>query len=1350
MSLIGAHPSALAPCPSSDQNKRSSQRSLARSLSCVTKDSKTSKYTFQTPGMPGMRFAPSSSASSKPRVAKHSAKFLRRQKSMDGTILRAVPQAGVLAPDSALPSPTRKSTIMSPKKSMQSERGPSLELAGDDTLPEYSSPRRSAHSSRLLEKGVNPNFLGVWKDGTVHWANDSGEPPVVADGIMKSQSIEVDSKPAVSGPTTYEEAVFRGHRVQRPKIHLTIPKTSRKSLAVAYSSSQHSTPKRDNKENVSPPSSDEAPLRRMNSSNSTIKLSIVSPMTSDTPQTMVSRPRLPARTSSLKGSGLEHPLAPSHQRDISKGSCSTSSDSAPEDDDRSSCYSKRSSMSSIESEVTIAKGKDKEVRPISCTGSVRFSICSPGRAGVFDDEEITCNIPPISPTPKCLQSIKGSFSGSVTFSLAELQNKPLPPEPIEMSPAPLTISKPHESRASDNTSQYSQNDQHDRCDIQQHTVLEPAPLVIAGRPCSRNNTRKSSSPVSTTTNTPPSLSNCSTRANSPTCTIEMPINRNQRGRISLKSKYSTTSLDALDNAFQRSSPPSHDYGTETLDQVQQALEAHLSTITEDVPFKWEDLSIMDEPLQISRGPMQMEPSRSAPTPPPPSPQVQDLSMSRRNSTQGRDFLEKRKSVRRTNTITHVVSQMKDEKAHRQTSSADGGYLKWSAKAQKVLGTNSGPTSPDGSSDSPLGSAPSFTHRSGSFSPTYVVDLIDERPQSRTQLSRQSMVEEVQERLEILKLGDERRTPENNNHDVSPNASTIYLPIQSPSPRAMKTPKAQTPEATTPTQEFAPKLVLSNEDGPGPQERRGRKGSGYAPSIVSLASLAVSEIPDWYLNMPPSSDAASIAAAEEEERQISAAAAEMVLLRIMQSLDNLQDLFSTATVSKGFYRTFKRNELPLIKGALRCMSPAAWELREMTPPYDEDTVPSEDTPVPDYTPSSYLRYYTRDMYTMVALKSLILVRCESFLRSETISALAGNDEIRSLQLDDAFWRVWTFCKIFGSNKNREDDIVGQIDWLKGGVTAHQQSCTSSMYPTNGDFNMNSALLNPPENFGRGNTGGLTAEELYDMTEIWNCLGVLIRGFQGKREQAREFGVFDNTGIAEGDLEKEDAMLEEWHYYLLTLGPSVILDLATPSSLPNPERGFALAAENGWTDWEAPDFGASRSTFLKEGVTRVYDERMAARRNLKQDREGLQVITATQNRMRQHQAEIRARRRSNSFEKIPISQDRPMSAWQDALKKLHTPQVSDPVDFAVFKIVSMGFPASKARKALAETDTGECLDVEKAIELLVKEVGNSDWPAELPGTIPSVKITGTEVPQRSNTKRDKKEVDVAAGRLMAMFG
>ena len=45
----------------------------------------------------------------------------------------------------------------------------------------------------------------------------------------------------------------------------------------------------------------------------------------------------------------------------------------------------------------------------------------------------------------------------------------------------------------------------------------------------------------------------------------------------------------------------------------------------------------------------------------------------------------------------------------------------------------------------------------------------------------------------------------------------------------------------------------------------------------------------------------------------------------------------------------------------------------------------------------------------------------------------------------------------------------------------------------------------------------------MTEIWTCLGVLVRGFQGKRQEARDFGVYDNADITAGDVEAEDAVL-----------------------------------------------------------------------------------------------------------------------------------------------------------------------------------------------------------------------------------
>jgi len=141
--------------------------------------------------------------------------------------------------------------------------------------------------------------------------------------------------------------------------------------------------------------------------------------------------------------------------------------------------------------------------------------------------------------------------------------------------------------------------------------------------------------------------------------------------------------------------------------------------------------------------------------------------------------------------------------------------------------------------------------------------------------------------------------------------------------------------------------------------------------------------------------------------------------------------------------------------------------------------------------------------------MILVHCESFLRTDTITALAGGETERASQIDDAFWRVWTFCRIFGCGTSREDDVTAQMDWLRGGILAKQRrhEGNSSDSPS----------------FGQGNNRGLTAEDLYDMTEIWTCLGVLVRGFQGKRDLARKVGIFEHADIALGDVEREDATL-----------------------------------------------------------------------------------------------------------------------------------------------------------------------------------------------------------------------------------
>ena len=501
--------------------------------------------------------------------------------------------------------------------------------------------------------------------------------------------------------------------------------------------------------------------------------------------------------------------------------------------------------------------------------------------------------------------------------------------------------------------------------------------------------------------------------------------------------------------------------------------------------------------------------------------------------------------------------------------------------------------------------------------------------------------------------------------------------------------------------------------------------------------------------------------------ISADAAERVLLRILENLDNLQDLFSTATVSRGFYRTFKRHELSLMKNSLFSMSSAAWELRETSSPFSAEEE-GRSSPKLGYTPTTYLQDYMRDMYTMIALKSMILIHCESFLRADTITALAGGETDRAAEIDDAFWRVWTFCKLFGHGTNREDDIVSQMDWLRGGPLEKQQQAAGS-----------GAFL---AGFGRGNKSGLSADALYDVTEIWTCMGVLVRGLQAKRQLARDYGVFDNSGIASGNVHEEDAMLEEWTYHILTLAPPAVLDVTGPSSPTS--TTFAHARSRGYTHWTPPAFGVSRSTFLKEAVSRVYEERMAARRHPavktqspirsspispEQQQQQTWLPDATlisRQRCATHAAQIRRARQDPNFRALPPSEERPMSGWPDVFDRLeHSPsptpsmppmpqvqtqmssqasyvsaapsistpnlhaprgpqeltirpslstsnsfssayapagpQVRDPVDVAIDRLVAMGFDKKKSQKALADTDNGNGIDFDQAVEVLVRE-------------------------------------------------
>lgn len=150
-----------------------------------------------------------------------------------------------------------------------------------------------------------------------------------------------------------------------------------------------------------------------------------------------------------------------------------------------------------------------------------------------------------------------------------------------------------------------------------------------------------------------------------------------------------------------------------------------------------------------------------------------------------------------------------------------------------------------------------------------------------------------------------------------------------------------------------------------------------------------------------------------------------------------------------------------------------------------------------------------------------------------------------------------------------------------------------------------------------------------------------------------------------------------------------------------------------------------------------------------------IQATRLRIAAHGAEIRAKRNDPTFKALAPSEERPMSNFPEIIAKLEDssaaststatpsslaassaylqssitpmttafstpvsqplynysyntddrvpvgPQVRDPVDIAVDRLIAMGFDERKAKKALAETDTGESIDFKKAVEILVRE-------------------------------------------------
>ncbi|KAJ5757355.1 uncharacterized protein N7511_006049 [Penicillium nucicola] len=388
----------------------------------------------------------------------------------------------------------------------------------------------------------------------------------------------------------------------------------------------------------------------------------------------------------------------------------------------------------------------------------------------------------------------------------------------------------------------------------------------------------------------------------------------------------------------------------------------------------------------------------------------------------------------------------------------------------------------------------------------------------------------------------------------------------------------------------------------------------------------------------------------------------LVLSVMKNIDSLDDLFNFVLVNKKFYSAFKRNELPMIKNALFKMSPPAWELREMTPPWEMEwqLLLDPDSQVPEYTPTLYLQRYAQDIYTLAKLKALVLARCAPFLRRDTIRGLAGVDNTRAEEVDDAFWRVWTFCRIFGSGKNREADIMGQMDWLKGGVMA--RSIINSSSTMSEPFGMNNVLFEPPEGFGRGNLGGLSQSQMYDVTEIWTCMSVLLQPLHGKCIEARRVGIFDGMHVPHGDAVREETVLEEWTSYILTLGLSAVLTLSAVCPADTTAATFNKAKSIGLTKWEPTETEVSRSPFLKEAVARAYElqeRNLSPRSSISEENRSSSPHSDSAREIRERQAgfarELGHRRRLRGPSSEPegaysFSAERPMSEFSAIVRNL----------------------------------------------------------------------------------------------------
>lgn len=751
----------------------------------------------------------------------------------------------------------------------------------------------------------------------------------------------------------------------------------------------------------------------------------------------------------------------------------------------SSCYSRRSSITSIGTEWIDESHPNKSADA--------YSVLNPVSAGVFDNASSVCSsrVPSVilrQPDGQTNNLHPSSYNSVILMSMDELKNKPLPLEP----------------------------------------VTEPGPLAIH-RPEFRESTQRSHS-------------------TSPSKTPDSRPQRNEPCReCGGHQEHSFC-------AGRRPRWHEHTHGhclrhVPTLSQAAEELEYALADLAQDPNMKQRTLLVLDGPLQVSRHNGDLIATRPAPLPPATKPHPQSPPWERwETSRAGKDkharpvkasHMADNRVERRLENLRFLRSSptkqrepkpdrsksaksTSEVKGHRHTnsSSSEDSRNKGKAKFRKsftlfgrkpdvhrvsVLSTRSkaspDPHEQEAPSEERLNRHPprSSWDPTPSIASTKRDDLLLQLPRLQTHDL------DFQKLLDSLKFDG-----------VAPSAS----PCPTRQPQGVSAGDVQ--------HQHSPEIRLMPPD---EEKILGCDKIRQTHAFVSTAQASSVHLPPeqiYELAAEPSSPSEvqpPITTSHDilADLTFPATMPKDIVVSIMENIGSLDDLFNFVLVNKRFYVIFKRRELALIKNALYNMSAPAWELREMSPPWANEAqfLPDPDSQVPEYTPTLYLDRYAQDIYTLARLKSMILVRCSPFLRRDTLCGLSGVDPARAEEVDDAFWRIWTFCRIFGSGKGRETDLEGQMDWLKGGVKARSSSAAASSMTE--PFGMNNVLFEPPAGFARGNRGGLSQKQMYDMTEIWTCLAVLLQDLHGKCKEARDVGIFDGMNLRPDDRTREETAL-----------------------------------------------------------------------------------------------------------------------------------------------------------------------------------------------------------------------------------